>query len=67
MMIIGEAGPPVALVSVSEGTGEALAESGGVAEGVSVSTFTRGLSLPTELRTPILEMDCMDGVGEGEE
>lgn len=67
ILIIGEDGPPVILVSVSEGTGEALVDNGGVADGVSVSTFTRGLSLPNELRPPILDMDCMEGVGDGDE
>lgn len=63
--------------SVSVGAGEMLpALSGGDAdgEGVSVSTFTRGLSLPRlrppsppPLRDPMLEMDCTELLGEGEE
>lgn len=66
--------------SVNVGAGETLpALKGGDADGdgVSVSTLTRGLSLPRlrlpaplappPLREPMLEMDCMELLGEGEE
>lgn len=65
--------------SVNVGAGETLpALRGGEAEGegVSVSTFTRGLSLPRlrpprppppPLLDPMLEIDCMELLGDGDE
>jgi len=68
-------GDPDEVVNV--GAGEMLpALRGGEfeGEGVSVSTLTRGLSLPRlrpssppPLRDPMLEMDWMELLGEGEE
>lgn len=40
---------------------------GGVADGVSVSTLTRGDSLPSEDLPPTEDIDCMEAVGEGDE
>ena len=62
----------VRLVSVGDkgswGPGEFEGDrSGGVADGVSVSTFTRGDSQPADERPPTDEIDCMEAVGEGEE